>query len=79
MKSAQRTPSRRARLIVLNERAGDAEIAQPLVMKGFAEPSAAVRMSFGHDDARQERYWIGRSAHEVKPADDVVSLKTWHR
>ena len=73
MKTAQRTPSGRSRLIVLNERAGDAEIAQALVVKSLTKPSAAVGMALGHDDERQERYWmIGRSAHEVKPAEDVV-------
>jgi hypothetical protein len=61
-------------LIVLNERASDAEIAQALVVKSLAEPSAVVDMTLGHDDERQGRYWIGRSAHEVKPAEDVVSL-----
>ena len=64
MKTAQRTLSGRSRLIVLNERAGDAEIAQALVVKSLAEPSATVGMALGHDDERQERYWIGRSAHE---------------
>ena len=68
MKAAQRTPLRRSRLIVLNERAGDAETAQALVVKSLAEPSATVGVTLGYDDERQERYWIGRSAHEVKPA-----------
>ena len=76
MKTAQRTPSRRSRLIVLNERAGDAKIAQAIVVKNLAEPSATVGMTPGHDDERQERYWIGRSAHEVKPTEDVASLAT---
>jgi hypothetical protein len=62
-------------LIILNERAGDAEIAQALVMKSFAEPSATVGMALGRDDERQEQYWIGRSAHEVKPTQDVASLE----
>jgi hypothetical protein len=79
MKTAQRTPSGRSRLIVLNECAGDAEVAQALVMKSFAQPSATVGVALGYDDERQERDWIGHSAHEVKPAEDVVSLKTWHR
>ena len=67
MKTSQRTSSDRQRLIILNERAGDAEVAQALVTKSFAEPSATVSMALGHDDERQERYWIGRRAHEVKP------------
>jgi hypothetical protein len=52
-------------LVVLNERAGDAEIAQALVVKSLAEPSAIVGMTLGHDDERQEWNWIGRSAHDA--------------
>ena len=74
MKTAQRTPSGRSRLIILNECAGDAEVAQALVMKSFAQLSATVGLALGYDDERQERDWIGRSAHEVKPAEDVASL-----
>ena len=73
MKTAQRAPSGRSRLIVLDERAGDAEIAQALVAKSLAEPSATVGMTLGYDDERQERYWIGRSAHKVKPAEDGIA------
>lgn len=53
MKTAQRAPSARARLIVLDEVAGDAEIAQPLLMKSLAEPAAIVGMTPGYDGKGQ--------------------------
>jgi hypothetical protein len=47
MKTAQRAPSARARLIVLDEATGDGQIAQTLLMKSLAEPAPIVGMAPG--------------------------------
>ena len=53
MQPAQRARAFRAGLVVLDEMAGDADVAQPLLVKGFAEPAAGVDVPFRNDDLRQ--------------------------
>ena len=53
MQSAQRSRALGARLVVLDETAGDADVAQPMLVKGFAEPAAAVDVPFRNDYLRQ--------------------------
>jgi hypothetical protein len=42
-------------LVALDEVAGDADVAQPLLMVGFAEPAAVVDIALWDDDPRQIR------------------------
>jgi hypothetical protein len=50
MQPAQRAGPPGVRLVVLDEAAGHAELVQPLLVTGFAEPAAAIDMPFRDDD-----------------------------
>ena len=49
MQPAQRARPFRAGLVVLDEAAGDADVAQPLLVEGFAEPATGIHMPLGSD------------------------------
>ena len=53
MQTAQRAGPFGARLIVLNEVAGNSDIVQSRLMKALAEPAAVVEMPFGNDNPWQ--------------------------
>jgi ABC-type branched-subunit amino acid transport system ATPase component len=49
METAHCARPARTRLVLLDEGAGDTKVVQPLLMKGFAEPTAIVKMPFGNN------------------------------
>src|SRR5262245_16171224 len=57
-----------ARLIILHEPAGDAQIAQALLVKGLAEPAARVNMTLGRDNSGKIGRNGGTRAHDADAA-----------
>src|SRR5262245_26749421 len=63
MQSAQSARQLRARHVVLDKAAGDADLAQLSLVKGFAEPATAIDMPIGSDNPRQVHRHRRASTH----------------
>src|SRR5262249_53684254 len=63
MQSAQSARPLGARHVVLDKAAGDADLAQPPLVKSFAEPATAIDMPIGNDNPRQVHRHCRTSAH----------------
>src|SRR5712691_6693125 len=79
MQTSQRAGAGRIRLVILDKATTDAEILQALLMKGFAEPAARIKMALGRGKPGQVGRIQGRGAHDRRPccSIEVVSNKIW--
>jgi hypothetical protein len=75
MQPAQRAGSLGARLVILDEAAGDADLAQPLLVKGFAEPAAVIDMPSRKDEPRHIHRRHRRLAPQMLLARDGAILQ----
>ena len=56
MQTAERARALGARLVVLDEAAGDASVVQSLLLKDLPKPTAVVNVPFRNDNARNVHF-----------------------
>jgi hypothetical protein len=66
VQTAERAGASRIRMIILDKATTDAEIIQTLLMEGFAEPAARIKMALGRRDPGQVGRIQGRGTHDSK-------------